>query len=87
MINFLLLSEIKSNVDTSDRGDCGIQLSAVFITPAAVAEFLYVHKPVVAVLNLLSACCVLECLKWCCLELLPVHRHVSELGGLLSYLC
>lgn len=48
MINFLflLLPEIKSNV-TSDRGDCGIQLSAVFITPAAVAEFLYVHKPVV----------------------------------------
>lgn len=78
MINFLflLLPESKNNV-ISDRGDRGIQLPAVFIPPAGVAEFLYVHKPAVAILSLLRACCVQECLKWCRLKLLPVRRHVS----------
>lgn len=58
MINFLflLVPESKNNV-ISDRGDHGIQLPAVFITPAAVAEFLYVHKPVVATLNLQCLLC------------------------------
>lgn len=78
MINFLflLVPESKNNV-ISDRGDHGIQLPAVFIAPAAVAEFLDVHKPVVAILNLQSACCVHKCLKWRRLKLLPVHRHVT----------
>lgn len=64
---FLLLPKSKNNV-ICDRGDHGIQLPAVFIPPAAVADFSYVQNPVVAILNLLSVCCVQECLKWCLLK-------------------
>lgn len=56
-------------------GDHGIQLPAVS-TLLLQLDF-FVQKPVVAIVNLLSACCVWERLKWCCLKFLPEQRGMQ----------
>lgn len=61
----------------SVTGDHGIWLPANTSLLLLQLDF-FVHKPVVAILHLLTSCCVEKCLKWCCLKFLLEHRHAVQ---------